>query len=156
MTSVVKNLPANAGGIGSVPGLGRCPAGRNDRLLQYSCLENSMDVGIWWTMVHGAAKTQLSDWAHISSVIHSCLTICDPMDCSMLGFPVYHQLLKLAQIHVHRVGDAIQHSHPLTFPSIFPSIRVFSNESVLCIGWAKYWFQVQHQSFQRTVRTDFL
>ena len=60
------------------------------------------------------------------------------MDCSMPGFPV-HQLPELAQIHVHRVGDAIQQSHPLSFPSIFPSIRVFSNESVLCIRWPKYW-----------------
>ena len=66
-----------------------------------------------------------------------CLTLCDPMDCSMPGFPVYHQFLELAQTHVHRVGNAIQTSHPLSFPSpsIFPSIRVFSNKSVLQIRW---------------------
>ena len=58
---MVKNLPANAGGIGSVPGLGKCSDGRNDRLLQYSCLENSMDIGTWRNTVHGAAETQLSD-----------------------------------------------------------------------------------------------
>ena len=55
----------------------------------------------------------------------------------------YHQLLELAQTHVHRIGDAIQPSHPLSSPSpptfIFPSIRVFSNESVLRIMWPKYW-----------------
>ena len=45
------------------------------------------------------------------------LTICDPMDCSIPGFPVHHQLLKLAQTHVHRVGDALQSSHPLLPPS---------------------------------------
>ena len=61
----------------------------------------------------------------------------------MPGFPVYHQLWELAQTHVHRVGDAIQPSHPLPSPSpllsIFPSIRVFSNESALHIMWPKYW-----------------
>ena len=75
-----------------------------------------------------------------SSVTQSCPVLCNRMDCSMPGFPVYHQLLKLAQTHVHRAGDAIQPSHPLLLlPSIFPSIRVFSNESVLHIRWPKYW-----------------
>ena len=81
--------------------------------------------------------------ACISSVTQSCLTPCDPMDCSTLGVPVHYQLLELAQTHVHRVGDAIQPSHPclplLLLPSIFPSIRVFSSESVLLIRWPKYW-----------------
>ena len=58
----------------------------------------------------------------------------------MPGFPVHHQLQELAQTHVHQVGDAIQPSHPLLLlASIFPSIRVFSYESVLCIRWPKYW-----------------
>ena len=79
-----------------------------------------------------------------SSVTQSCPTLCDPMDYSTPIFPVYHRLLELAQSHVHRVSDAIQPSHPLLcplllLPSIFPSIRVFSNESVLCIRWPKYW-----------------
>ena len=77
-----------------------------------------------------------------SSVAHLCPTLCDTMDCSTPGFPVYQQLPELAQTHVHWVGDAIQPSNPLLFlslPSILPSIRVFSNESVLCIGWPKYW-----------------
>ena len=70
-------------------------------------------------------------------------TLCDPMDCSMPGFPVHHQLPELTQTHVHRVGDAIQPSHPLSSP--FPptlhlfQYQVFSNESVLCIRWPKYW-----------------
>ena len=50
--------------------------------------------------------------AQFSPVAQLCLTLCDPMDCSMPGFPVPHQLLELAQTHVHRVGDAIQPSHP--------------------------------------------
>ena len=60
------------------------------------------------------------------------------MDCSTPGFPVHHQLLELAQTHVYQVSDAIQPSHHL-LPSIFPSIRIFSNESVLHIRWPKYW-----------------
>ena len=75
-----------------------------------------------------------------SSVAQLCPTLCDPMDCSLPGFPVHHQLPGLVQTRVHQVGDAIQPSHPLLLlPSIFPSIRVFSNESVLCIRWPKYW-----------------
>ena len=65
------------------------------------------------------------------------------MDCSTPGLPVHHQLRELTQNHVHRVSDAIQPfilCHPLLLPpSIFPSIRVFSSESVLCIRWRKYW-----------------
>ena len=52
-------------------------------------------------------------WCQFSSVSQSCPTLCDPMDCSTPGLPVHHQLLELAQTHVHRVGDAIQPSHPL-------------------------------------------
>ena len=65
------------------------------------------------------------------------------MDHSMPGLPVHHQLLEFTQTHVHWVSDAIQPSHPLSIPSpptsIFPSIWVFSNESVLHIRWPKYW-----------------
>ena len=72
-----------------------------------------------------------------------CLTLCDPTDCSTPGLPVHHQLPELAQTHVHRVGDAIQPSilcRPLLLPpSIFPSITVFSNESVLCTRWPNHW-----------------
>ena len=61
----------------------------------------------------------------------------------MPGLPVHHQLLELTQTHVHQVGDAIQPSHPLLspvlLPSIFPSIRVFPNESALHIRWPRYW-----------------
>jgi len=65
------------------------------------------------------------------------------MDCSMPGFPVHHQLLEPAQTHVYWVSDIIQPSHPLLSPSPpafnLSSIKVFSNESVLCIRWPKYW-----------------
>ena len=52
----------------------------------------------------------------LTSVAQLCPTLCDPIDCSMPGFPVHHQLLELAQTHVHRVSDAIQPSHPLSSP----------------------------------------
>ena len=61
--------------------------------------------------------TFLSFFNQLSSVTQSCLTLCNPMDCSMSSFSVHHQLLELAQTHVHRVGDAIQPSHPLSSPS---------------------------------------
>ena len=80
---------------------------------------------------------------HFSLVAQSCPTLCYPMDCSMLGFPVHHQLLELTQTHVRRVSDAIQPSHPLSSPSPpafnLSSIRVFSSELALCIRWPKYW-----------------
>ena len=73
-----------------------------------------------------------------NSVTHSCPTLCDPMDCSTPGFSVHQQLPELAQTHVHWVGDTIQPSHIchplLLLSSIFPSIRVFSNESVFASG----------------------
>ena len=74
-----------------------------------------------------------------SSVAQLCLTLCDPMDCSTPSLHVHHQLPEFTQTHVHRVSDAIQPSHLLLLPSIFPSIKVFSNESVLCIRWPKWW-----------------
>ena len=75
-----------------------------------------------------------------SSVTQSCPTLCDPMNHSMPGLPVHHQLLEFTQTHVHQAGDAMQPlSSPSPLPSIFPSIRVFSNESALRIRWPKYW-----------------
>ena len=78
-----------------------------------------------------------------SSATQSCLTLCNPLDCRTPGFPVHHQLLELTQTHVHCVSDAINHlilCHPLLLPpSIFPRIRVFSNELILFIRWPKYW-----------------
>ena len=78
-----------------------------------------------------------------SSVARSCLTLCDPMNRSTPGLLVHHQLPEFTQTHVHQVGDAIQPSHPLSFPSppapIPPSIRVFSNESTFRMRWPKYW-----------------
>ena len=76
------------------------------------------------------------------SLAQSCLTLCDPMDCSTPGFPVPHHLPELAQLM--SIVSVMPSNHltlcrPLLLPSIFPSIKVFSNESVLCIRWPKYW-----------------
>ena len=73
------------------------------------------------------------------SVVQSCMTLWNLMDCSRPSFPVLHHLPELDQTHVHWVGDTIQSSHPLLslhlLPSIFPSIRVFSKELALHIRW---------------------
>ena len=85
----------------------------------------------------------LSNYNQFGSVAQSCPTLCDPMDCSTPGFPVHHQLPESTQTHVHRVGDDIQPSRPLSSPSapasIFPSITVFSNELAFHIRWPKDW-----------------
>ena len=86
----------------------------------------------WWSTVHLGSVTQL------------CLTLCDPKDRSTPGPTVHQQLLELAQTHVHPSSQWYHSNHlvlsrPLLLPSMLPSIRVFSNESVLCIRWPKYW-----------------
>ena len=75
----------------------------------------------WWT--YWLNETTINQeprlpwyWVQFSSVTQSCPTLCDPMNCSMPGLPVYHQLPGFTQIHVHRVSDAIQSSHPLLSP----------------------------------------
>ena len=78
-----------------------------------------------------------------SVAAQSCPTLCDPINRNIPGLPVHHQLPESTQTHVHWFSDAIQPSHPPSSPSppalIFPSIRVFSNESTLHIRWSKYW-----------------
>ena len=93
-----------------------------------------------------------------SSVAQPCLTLCDLMDCNTPGFPIHHQLPELVQTHAHWVGDATQQTHPLLLPpSIFPSIRVFSHESVLCTRWPKYWRSTSASfNFQMNIQDWFL
>ena len=77
------------------------------------------------------------------SVTESCPVLCNPLDCSTPGFPVHHQLLeqlKLKFIESVMPSSYLILCHPLLLlPSIFPSVRVFSSESALCIRWPKYW-----------------
>ena len=96
-----------------------------------------------------------------TSVAQSCLTLCDPMNHSTPGLPVHHQLLEFTQTHVHRVGDAIQPSHPLSTAS--PLAFNLSQYQGL-FKWISFSYQVpkvlefqlQQQSFQWTPRTDLL
>ena len=88
---------------------------------------------------------QLCYWtsSSVNSVAQSCPILCDPMDCSMPGFPVHHHLLQFVQTQVHWVSDAIQPSHPLSSPSPpafnLSQHQVFSSGSVLRIRWPNYW-----------------
>ena len=94
-----------------------------------------------------------------SSVTQSCPTLCDPMDCSMPGLPV--QLPELIQTHIRQVGDAIQPPHPLSSPSP-PALNLSQHQGLF--KWVSsshqvanvFEFQLQHQSFQWILRTDFL
>ena len=96
-----------------------------------------------------------------SSVSQLCLTLYDPMNCSMPGLPVHHQLPESTQTHVHRVGDAIQPSHFLSSPSS-PALNLSQHQGLF--QWVSsshevakgLEFQLQHQSFQWTPRADLL
>ena len=96
-----------------------------------------------------------------SSIVQLCLTLCDPMNRSTPGLPVHHQLPEFTQTHVHRVGDAIQPSHPLSSPSP-PTPNPSQHQGLF--QWVSsshevakgLEYQLQHQSFQRTPRTDLL
>ena len=82
-------------------------------------------------------------YLQLTSVTQSYPIVWDHTDCSTSGSPVLHHLLELAQTHINQLADAIQPSNPLPSPSLpainVPSTRVFSNESILCIKWPKYW-----------------
>ena len=99
--------------------------------------------------------------AQLSSVTQSCLTFCHPMDCSMPGLPVHHQLPELTQTHVHWVCDTIQPSHPLSSPSL-PVFDLSQHQGLFkqvssSHQVAKVWeFQFEHQFFQWVFRTDLL
>ena len=94
-----------------------------------------------------------------SSVTQSCLTLCDPMDCSTPGLPVHHRLPEFTQTHVHWVSDAIQPSHPLSSPSppaLNPSQHQGLFQGVSSSHQVAKVLEFQHQSFQWTPRTDLL
>ena len=107
-----------------------------------------------------ASLTMLSLWlCCYCSVTKSYLTLCDPMDCSMSGFPVLHYLPEFAQMHVHRVSDVIQPSRPLLSPSHL-ALNLSQHQGLF--HWVSISHQVakvlelQHQSFQWIFRFDFL
>ena len=96
-------------------------------------------------------RNELIGKSSVSSITQSHLTVCDPMDCSMPGFPVHHQIPGFTETYVHRVGDAIQPSHPLTFPSP-PAFNLSQRQGffpvIFCIRWPKYW------SFSSSISTS--
>ena len=110
---------------------------------------------------HRAYLTYMQSSVQFSSVAQSCPTLCDPMNCRMPGLPVHHQLPESTQTYVRRVGDAIQPSHPLSSPSP-PAFNLSQHQSLF--KWVSsshqvakiLEFQLQHQSFQWTPRTDLL
>ena len=131
-----------------------------------------MSPGTKWVTAARSVASNGFSLAQFSSAAQSCLTLCNPMDCSMPGFPVHHQLPELAQTCVHQVNDAIQTSHPLSFhsppafnlsqhqglffPSSGQSIRVSASTSVLPkniqdwfpLGWTD-WICLQSKGLSR-------
>ena len=108
------------------------------------CLGKYSLYSLLWHLKAGSVQ--------FSSVTQSCLTLCDPMDHSTPGLPVHHQLLEFTQTHVHWVGDAIQPSHPLSYPSP-PAFDLSQHQHLF--QWVNsshqvakvLEFQLQHQSF---------
>ena len=124
----------------------------------------------WWRPIKNQSSSKTNQHQRqsgipaertLSSVTQSCLTLCDTMDCSTPGFPVHRQLQKLAQTHVHWVGDAIQPSHPLLSPSP-PAFNLSQHQGLF--QWVStsqqvakvLELQLQHQTFQWIFWTDFL
>ena len=138
-----------------------------------TCLQLTLTASGWWIHcgVHeiwvGEPLSSMpfifaiSTIIQFSSLTQSCLTLCNPMDCSMPGLPVHHQLPEFTQTHVHRVGDAIQPSHSMSSPSpltfnLSQHQGLFKWVSSLYQVPKVLEFQLQHQPFQWTPRTDLL
>ena len=102
------------------------PSKVNTEGLSLHCTVDALDVPTVVLYPHHLCSSCYS--IRFSSVTQLPPTLCDPMDCSMPGFPVHHQLLELAQTHVHGVGDAIQPSHPLSSPS--PDFNLSQNQNL--------------------------
>ena len=142
---------------------------------QLDTYRNQFQVVIWGKLPNLSASYILKAYQRIataslswsftvyqfSSVAQSCLTLCDPMNCSTPGLPVHHQLPEFTQTHVHWVSDAIQPSYPLLSPSP-PALNLSQHQGLF--KWVNsshqvakvLEFQLQHQSFQCTLRTDLL
>ena len=130
-------------------------------LVSQLCLTlcDPMGYSLPGSSVHGILQTRMLEWvamlssrgsswpmssaapALFSSVAQSCLTLCDPMNCSMPGLPVHHQLPESTQTHVHRVSDAIQPSHPLSSPSS-PALNLSHHQGLF------QWVSSSHQGGQ--------
>ena len=129
--------------------------------LEHSAVATGLEKVVFIPIPKKDNAKECSSLVQFSSITQSCLTLCDSMDCSKPGFPVHHQLLEFAQTHVHWVGDTIQLSPPLLFPSL-PTFNLFLHQGLF--QWVSSSHQVarvlelqlQHQSFQWIFRTDLL
>ena len=109
-----------------------------------------------FVMNNKRAKVFITRKKTLSSVPRLCPTLCDPMDCDTPGFPIHHQLLELAQIHIHWVGDAIQPSRPLSSPPCAFSLGQDQGQWVSSSNQVAKVLEFQHQFFQWILRVDFL
>ena len=149
-----------------IPGLGRSEEG-NSNPFQYSCLEfygqrSLVGYSPWGCKELNLTERLTTQVASMSSVQSlNRVQLCNPMDCRLTGFPVHHQLLELAQTHVHWVSDVIQPSQSLSSPSL-PAFNLSQHQGLF--QWisslhqvAKVLeFQLQHLSLQWIFRTKFL
>ena len=130
--------------------------GAKNKLTAHFAVHNDQ-VMKWSELQQSSHRTSVQ----FSSVAQPCLILCDPVNHSTLALPVHHQLLESTQSHVHRVGDAIQPSHPLSSPSP-PALNLSQHQGLF--KWVSsshqvakvLEFQLQHQSFQWTPRTELL
>ena len=157
---MVKSPPANAGAMGLIPGSGRSHGGENGNQLQYSCLKKTIDREAWWPTVHkghkGLGMTEHTQHPPQQIFMYTLKLFC--CCCSLshvqlfatpwsaecqasVSFTISWSLLKVLSIESIMSSNDLILFHSLLFLlSIFPNIRVFSNESVLHIkNWPKYW-----------------
>ena len=109
-------LPRPWDSPGKNTGVGcQCMKVKSESEVPQSCptFSNPMDCSLPGSSIHGIFQARVLEWGAIAQL---CPTPCNPMDCSTPSFPVLHSLPDFAQTHVHRIGDAIQPSHPLLFP----------------------------------------
>ena len=135
------------------------PTERDQRQITYNN-DLLLKSRLWHQWIHLLNRlTDVVNKLQFSSVAQSCPNLCDPMNHSTEGLPVHHQLPEFTQTHAHQVGDAIQPSHPLSSPSPpAPNASqhqgLFQRVNSLHEVAKVLEFQLQHQSFQWTPRTD--
>ena len=138
----------------------KCRRGCGEKGMLLHCWWECKLIQPLWKMVQKFLK-KLGIKPPFSSVTQSCPTLCNPMKCSTPGLPVHHQLPEFTQTHVHWVSDDIQPSHPLLSPSP-PAFNLSQHQGLFKLVSSSHQvakvleFQLQHQSFQWTLRTDLL
>jgi len=142
---------------GCEPGINKTQEGKAELWDEAKIEQNWQTDSIW---ILSRSLESLNQFSSVQ-LLNCAWTLCDPMNCSTPGFPVHHQLPESTQTHVHWIGDAIQPSHPLSSPSS-PAFSLSQHQGLF--QWVSsshqvakvLEFQLQHQSFQWTPRTDLL